>query len=199
MALRYGRAVSGLCQSLYISLMLLEVYRRKRKLSLVAKLLWIHGCVLSKGKDEFLLLVIAFALKTLYVHHHLLDPSGIADYLLMYFVCAFPSCTIQCLPATAQVAAQEGEFLAHVLNVANLTASYDGDLLLPPLVDKKRATLVDSVTAFAMSNDKYVAPFQFFDMGILAYTGVSFCFVRSRSLVQLIGFTNNFLLLLSIV
>ena len=76
-----------------------------------------------------------------------------------------------CLAATAQVAAQEGEFLAHVLSTGNLTTSFDGDLMLPPTLDKKRALLMDSVAALAMNNDKYLAPFQFLDLGILAFTG----------------------------
>jgi NADH dehydrogenase FAD-containing subunit len=81
---------------------------------------------------------------------------------------------LQCLPATAQVAAQEGEFLAHLFNAGNLTAEFDdGGLLLPPRVDNKRAQLIDSVTALAIKTDKFIAPFQFLDMGILAYTGVS--------------------------
>lgn len=84
-----------------------------------------------------------------------------------------------CLPATAQVAAQEGEYLAHLLNTANLTASFDeGGLLMPPRLDKKRARLSDSIAGIAMNSDEYMAPFQFLDMGILAYTGVSFHFGR---------------------
>jgi hypothetical protein len=48
--------------------------------------------------------------------------------------------SIQCLAATGQVDAQEGEYLAHLLNVGNFTiAEYDGELFLPPKVDKRRA------------------------------------------------------------
>lgn len=76
-----------------------------------------------------------------------------------------------CLAATAQVAAQEGEFLAHVLSAGNLTTAFDGNLMLPPTMDKKQAQLMDSVASIAMNNDEYLAPFQFLDLGILAYTG----------------------------
>jgi hypothetical protein len=38
----------------------------------------------------------------------------------------------------AQVAAQEGEFLAHLFNAGNLTAEFDSrGLLLPPRLEKK--------------------------------------------------------------
>ena len=79
-----------------------------------------------------------------------------------------------CLPATAQVAAQEGEYLAHLLNAGNLTAEFDdGGLLLPPRIDNERAILSDKIASFAIVSKEYMAPFQFLDMGILAYTGVS--------------------------
>jgi hypothetical protein len=76
---------------------------------------------------------------------------------------------MQCLPATGQVAAQEGEYLAHLLNVGNFTvAEYDGELLLPPKVDKRRARPNDFVAGLVTSDGDYVAPFQFLDLGILA-------------------------------
>jgi NADH dehydrogenase FAD-containing subunit len=86
------------------------------------------------------------------------------------------SFSIQCLPATGQVTAPEGEYLAHLLNVGNFTVSeYDGELLLPPKVDKLRARPNDFVAGLVTSDDDYVAPFQFLDLGILA---VSFGFLN---------------------
>jgi NADH dehydrogenase FAD-containing subunit len=79
-----------------------------------------------------------------------------------------------CLPTTAQVAAQEGEFLAHMLNNANLTAEFfEESLLLPPRKDPSKAQLCDSIASLTTKSNEYVAPFQFLDMGILAYTGQS--------------------------
>ena len=81
-----------------------------------------------------------------------------------------------CLPATAQVAAQQGEFLAHVLSSGNLTlVKDDNGLMLPPRLEKERCKPVDAVSQLSTGSDGYMAPFQFFDMGILAYTGVC-CF-----------------------
>jgi NADH dehydrogenase FAD-containing subunit len=77
----------------------------------------------------------------------------------------------QCLPSTAQVAAQEGEFLAHVLSTGNMTTTYSEGIMLPPTRDPTKAKLLDKVTAVATKNNEYVAPFQFLDMGIMAYTG----------------------------
>jgi NADH dehydrogenase FAD-containing subunit len=80
-----------------------------------------------------------------------------------------------CLPATAQVAAQQGEFLAHVLSVGNLTVVKDeGGLMLPPVLDKTLSKPMDGIAQLATGDKDYLAPFQFWDMGILAYTGVSF-------------------------
>lgn len=81
-----------------------------------------------------------------------------------------------CLPATAQVAAQQGEFLAHVLSVGkNLNAMKDKEgLMLPPRLDKARVKPMDRVMQLATGDSDYIAPFQFWDMGILAYTGVRF-------------------------
>lgn len=74
-----------------------------------------------------------------------------------------------CLPATAQVAAQQGEFVAHLLNVGDLKPEYDEELMLPPRLHEK--TMQDMVASVAVNSDEYVAPFQFLDLGILAYTG----------------------------
>jgi NADH dehydrogenase FAD-containing subunit len=77
-----------------------------------------------------------------------------------------------CLPTTAQVAAQEGEFLAHLLNTANLTAEFEqGTLLLPPRKDDRHSHLSESIASLTTKSSDFAAPFQFLDMGILAYTG----------------------------
>jgi NADH dehydrogenase FAD-containing subunit len=79
-----------------------------------------------------------------------------------------------CLPTTAQVAAQSGEFLAHMMNTANLTAELEQDiLLLPPRFLGKAQQLGDTIASLATKSNKYMAPFQLLDMGILAYTGHS--------------------------
>ena len=75
------------------------------------------------------------------------------------------------LPATAQVAAQEGEYLAHILSTGNFNAEYDGPVLLPPRRVPDKSKLTDAVTAISTGNNEYLAPFQFLDLGILAYTG----------------------------
>jgi NADH dehydrogenase FAD-containing subunit len=82
------------------------------------------------------------------------------------------SCTQgSCLPTTAQVAAQEGEFLAHMLNTANLATEFEETLLLPPRKYPNKNQLCDSIASWTTKSNEYMAPFQFFDMGILAYTG----------------------------
>lgn len=58
-----------------------------------------------------------------------------------------------------------------MLNAANLEPDYEGELMLPPKLDKKRAKLIDAVTSLAINDGDIIAPFQFLDMGILAYTG----------------------------
>jgi hypothetical protein len=74
------------------------------------------------------------------------------------------------------VAAQEGEYLAHLLNVGNFSvAEYDGELLLPLKVDKRRARPNGFVAGLLTSDGEYVALFQFLDLGILA---VSFVFLE---------------------
>ena len=75
------------------------------------------------------------------------------------------------LPSTAQVAAQEGEFLAHILSTGNLTDETCNDVLLPPRRDPEKIKSMDIVTKCATSNDDFLAPFNFLDMGMLAYTG----------------------------
>lgn len=75
------------------------------------------------------------------------------------------------LPATAQVAAQQGEFLAHVLNVGNHTIDFENGVQLPPKRIKEKNPLSDAITRLSTGDSEYLAPFQFLDLGILAYTG----------------------------
>jgi len=77
----------------------------------------------------------------------------------------------QCLPSTAQVAAQQGEYLAHLLSNGNLTVEMVDGVMLPPRRDPEKTKLHDAIAAIAIQNNEYVAPFQFLDLGILAYTG----------------------------
>jgi len=78
------------------------------------------------------------------------------------------------LPATAQVAAQQGEYLAYLLNkeydFTNPELSPDGTQL-PPLRDMERTkTLSESIASLGYGTE-YAKPFQFLNLGILAYTG----------------------------
>ena len=91
------------------------------------------------------------------------------------------------LPATAQVAAQQGEYLARLLSrnadlrntcsdtdAENSIINSNSNSMVPPRLDPAwERTPSESIAAFAMNNDgaKYVAPFQFLNLGILAYTG----------------------------
>mmetsp|Transcript_5256 Transcript_5256/g.6987 ORF Transcript_5256/g.6987 Transcript_5256/m.6987 type:complete len:664 (-) Transcript_5256:119-2110(-) len=92
------------------------------------------------------------------------------------------------LPATAQVASQQGEYLAKLLSnkydmnpsLSDYIGSSNGDAaaslpsgtLLPPKRDAaKSQSIVEKVTSFAIQNDDFAAPFQFLNLGILAYTG----------------------------
>lgn len=78
------------------------------------------------------------------------------------------------LPATAQVAAQQGEYLANILNKQFDMSPKRVEGLFPP---PKRhegtlSGLSDAIANFALiSNGDYAKPFQYLDLGILAYTG----------------------------
>ena len=91
------------------------------------------------------------------------------------------------LPATAQVASQQGEFLGRLLSSdysIDETGDYSDDAvasspssssssLLPPMVlhrDQPRS-LSERIASLTMGDDEIAAPFQFLDLGILAYTG----------------------------
>lgn len=75
------------------------------------------------------------------------------------------------LPATAQVAAQQGEFLAHTLNVGNHTIEFENGVQLPPKKIPGLSKWTDAVASMATGDREYLAPFQYLDLGILAYTG----------------------------
>jgi NADH dehydrogenase FAD-containing subunit len=84
--------------------------------------------------------------------------------------------TARQLPATAQVASQQGEYLAKLLNKGyNLSPekSTQNVLLPPPTktsgVTKESAS--DFVASFALGEFSYAKTFQFLNLGILAYTG----------------------------
>jgi NADH dehydrogenase FAD-containing subunit len=77
------------------------------------------------------------------------------------------------LPATAQVAAQEGEFLAHILNSGNHTLQMENGVQLPPRRIPSRVQLHDKIASLGTGENEYLAPFQYLDLGILAYTGHS--------------------------
>merc|ERR1712241_209215 len=79
------------------------------------------------------------------------------------------------LPATAQVASQQGEHLARLFSL-----NYDmcpgtnaaNHSMMPPTRDEtKNKKLAEKITSFAINDDKIAAPFQFLNLGILAYTG----------------------------
>ena len=83
------------------------------------------------------------------------------------------------LPATAQVASQQGEYLGRLLSNeysiddTSSESSSSSSCLLPPMVldrDQHRS-LSERIASFTMGDDEVAAPFQFLDLGILAYTG----------------------------
>ena len=76
------------------------------------------------------------------------------------------------LPATAQVASQQGEYLARLLSKGDFQVKDETSGKLKPVMRKKEeSTLADHISSFAMLSDTIAAPFQFLNLGILAYTG----------------------------
>ena len=79
------------------------------------------------------------------------------------------------LPATAQVASQQGEFLAKLLSNDYSTDNVHDDtsVLLPPMVldPEQTKSLSEHISSFAIRDKEIAAPFQYLDLGILAYTG----------------------------
>jgi len=78
------------------------------------------------------------------------------------------------LPATAQVASQQGEFLGKLFSNDYRVdaAAADGQLVPPVDVDPNRSkSFSEQIASFAMGESEIAAPFQYLDLGILAYTG----------------------------
>jgi len=90
-------------------------------------------------------------------------------------IMAFGDCTCITtgqLPATAQVAGQQGEYLGRLLSQGYNMSPMEDNILLPPQPDLKRQkTLAEKISAFAIQASDIAAPFQFLNLGILAYTG----------------------------
>mmetsp|Transcript_39424 Transcript_39424/g.80877 ORF Transcript_39424/g.80877 Transcript_39424/m.80877 type:complete len:637 (+) Transcript_39424:94-2004(+) len=79
------------------------------------------------------------------------------------------------LPATAQVASQQGEYLAKLISRGyNMSPGIDPEegILMPPTPDPSvEKSISEKISSFAIQNDEIAAPFQFLNLGILAYTG----------------------------
>jgi NADH dehydrogenase FAD-containing subunit len=77
------------------------------------------------------------------------------------------------LPATAQVAGQQGEHLGHLFSQCDMDLKDGDNNLLPPLknLNDREELLAEKVTSFALRTSRIAAPFQFWNLGILAYTG----------------------------
>jgi NADH dehydrogenase FAD-containing subunit len=91
------------------------------------------------------------------------------------------------LPATAQVASQQGEYLGKLLSndyIIDAMSSSSSDneevmsSLLPPMINDHQLVVSrrpklpsEQIAAYTMSEDTIAPPFQFLDLGILAYTG----------------------------
>jgi NADH dehydrogenase FAD-containing subunit len=93
-------------------------------------------------------------------------------------ILAFGDCTAISkgqLPATAQVASQQGEYLAKMMNRKfDLSPEMSEEGIFPPPVRvpaQTESSLSDVLTNFATNNDEFAKPFQFLNLGILAYTG----------------------------
>ena len=87
------------------------------------------------------------------------------------------SCIVKgALPATAQVASQQGEYLASLMNKKfDLSPPLKEGVFLPPVRDPSltKTSLSDSIAGLATNSFEYAKPFQFLNLGILAYTGGS--------------------------
>lgn len=78
------------------------------------------------------------------------------------------------LPATAQVASQQGEYLASLLNKNyDFSPALTEDSVFPPPEKDpaQSSSLSEFIASFACQGDGYAKPFQFLNLGILAYTG----------------------------
>lgn len=84
------------------------------------------------------------------------------------------SCNTACqLPATAQVASQQAEYLASLFNKNyNMSPNMEDNIFPPPTQDSDQPlSLSENIAAFACQGYDYARPFQFLNLGILAYTG----------------------------
>ena len=91
-------------------------------------------------------------------------------------VFAIGDCTLMAdtpLPANAQAASQQGAYLARLLALADVAAYDSGGNLLPPKRDlqERGLTLPELIASTATHSRDFAAPFQFLNLGILAYTG----------------------------
>lgn len=76
------------------------------------------------------------------------------------------------MPATAQVASQQGEFLGKLFSNDYSVDANDGKLLPPMVLDPNQAkSASEQIASFSMGESEIAAPFQYLDLGILAYTG----------------------------
>jgi len=77
------------------------------------------------------------------------------------------------LPATAQVASQQAEYIATLFNQNyNLNPKESEGILPPPTLDPKGTiSLSQRIAAISTKESDYAKPFQFLNLGILAYTG----------------------------
>lgn len=89
--------------------------------------------------------------------------------------CACACSATERLPATAQVAAQQGEYLAQLFNKRfEMSPARSAEGIFPPPInvpDRTETTWSDAIAGFATCNGGYAKPFQFLNLGILAYTG----------------------------
>ncbi len=78
------------------------------------------------------------------------------------------------LPATAQVAAQQGEYVAYIMNKEydmSSTAPIEGQTLPPTRNPQTERSLSEIIPSLVTVSRNYAKPFQFLNLGILAYTG----------------------------
>ena len=79
------------------------------------------------------------------------------------------------LPATAQVASQQAEYLANVMNKNyNLSPDLSKEGIFPPPTrdpTRTETSISEAIAGFAAQSEQYAKPFQFLNLGILAYTG----------------------------
>ena len=77
------------------------------------------------------------------------------------------------LPATGQVAAQQGEYLAKLMNKGFVLSPASATIPESPPERSSgyESTLSESIASFSTGSSEFAKPFQFLNLGILAYTG----------------------------